>query len=58
MPKLSATQITIIAAVILVIADIIALIAAIAAFNEEQQHKEADKCDTENKIIYLKDKLR
>jgi ACR3 family arsenite efflux pump ArsB len=55
---LSATQIAIIAAVVLVIADVIALVAAVKAFEEEQKNKADSNRDIENEIIFLKGKLR
>lgn len=56
--KLSATQLAIIAAVIVLIGDAIALIAALAAFREEQQNEIEAKRALEAKIKYLQDKLK
>jgi predicted amino acid-binding ACT domain protein len=56
--KLSSTQLAIIAAVVTVIGDVLALIAALAALKEEQQSKEEAKCELENKIKHLQDKLQ
>ena len=55
---LSATQLAIIAAIVLIVADTIGLFAAITAFNEEQQSKEENNREIETKIKYLQSKLR
>lgn len=56
--RFSATQLAIIAAIVMVGADIIGLIAALAAYDEEQESKKTEKADIENQIRYLQGRLK
>lgn len=53
----SASQLAIIAAVIVVIADVIGLIAAVSAYREEQESADSNKRKLEDICKYIQDKL-